>query len=143
LGRTDEGIRETGRRRRTEGEQLVYGPEQAAFKGKDAWRVLRIMGEFVEGFEELDHLGPAVTIFGSARKPEDPMCGASVAVGRPLGEAGFTIITGGGPGVMEAENRGAREAEPPSVGLNIELPFEQHVNPYVDTELDFIPGPCA
>ena len=138
MGMTNEEIRDGGRRRRTEDERLLYGPEQAAFKGKDAWRVLRIMGEFVEGFEELDDLGPAVTIFGSARiSPEDAMYGASVEVGRLLGEAGFTIITGGGPGAMEAGNRGAREAGAPSVGLNIELPFEQHVNPYVDTELDF------
>ncbi len=138
MGMTNEEIRDGGRRRRTEDERLLYGPEQAAFKGKDAWRVLRIMGEFVEGFEELDDLGPAVTIFGSARiSPEDPMYGASVEVGRLLGEAGFTIITGGGPGAMEAGNRGAREAGAPSVGLNIELPFERHVNPYVDAELDF------
>ena len=138
MGMTGEERREVGRRRRTEDERLLYGPEQAAFKDKDAWRVLRIMGEFVEGFEELDDLGPAVTIFGSARiSLEDPMYGAATEVGRLLGEAGFTIITGGGPGAMEAGNRGAREAGAPSVGLNIELPFEQHVNPYVDAELVF------
>jgi uncharacterized protein (TIGR00730 family) len=79
-----------------------------------------------------------VTIFGSARVDEgDPMYRAAVEVGRLLGEAGFTIITGGGPGTMEAGNRGAREAGAGSVGLNIELPFEQHVNPYVDLEVDF------
>ena len=127
-----------GGRRRTEDERLLYGPERAAFRGKDAWRVLKIMGEFVEGFEELDDLGPAVTIFGSARiGQEDRMYGAATEVGRLLGEAGFTVITGGGPGAMEAGNKGAREAGAPSVGLNIELPFEQHVNPYVDAELDF------
>jgi hypothetical protein len=86
---------------------FYYGPEQAAFKGKDAWRVLRIMGEFVERFEELADLGPAVTIFGSARiSHENPMYGAATGVGRLLGEAGFTIITGRGPGAMEAGNRG-------------------------------------
>ena len=96
------------------------------------------MGEFVEGFEELAGLGPAVTIFGSARAARDDEAYATaVEVGRLLGEAGFTIITGGGPGIMEAGNRGAREAGATSVGLNIELPFEQHANPYVDVEVDF------
>src|SRR5829696_3775568 len=138
MGMADEESREAGRRRHTEDEWLLYGPEQAAFKGKDAWRVLRIMGEFVEGFERLADIGPAVTIFGSARiSPADPMYGAAAEVGRLLGGAGFTIITGGGPGAMEAGNRGAREAGAPSIGLNIELPFERHVNNYVDAELDF------
>ena len=96
------------------------------------------MGECVEGFAELAGLGPAVTIFGSARVGrEDPAYATAVEVGRLLGEAGFTIITGGGPGIMEAGNRGAREAGVTSVGLNIELPFEQHVNPFVDVEVDF------
>ena len=96
------------------------------------------MGEFVEGFEELAGLGPAVTIFGSARVGRDDEAYATaIEVGRLLGEAGLTIITGGGPGIMEAGNRGAREAGVTSVGLNIELPFEQHVNPYVDVEVDF------
>lgn len=135
---TEDGVRGAGNRRSTEDERLLYGPEQAAFRGKDAWRVMRIMGEFVEGFDELADLGPAVTIFGSARiSPEDPMYRAATEVGRLLGGAGFTIITGGGPGAMEAGNRGAREAGAPSVGLNIELPFERHVNHYVDSELDF------
>ncbi len=126
------------RRRRTEDERLLSGPERAAFTETDTWRVLRIMGEFVEGFEELAELGPAVTLFGSARiRSGHPMYDAAVEVGRLLGEAGFTVITGGGPGSMEAGNRGAREAGAPSVGLNIELPFEQHVNPYVDVEVDF------
>lgn len=127
-----------GRRRRTEDERLLSGPDRAASREKDAWRVLRIMGEFVDGFDELAELGPAVTLFGSARiSPDDAMYAAAVEVGRLLGEAGFTIITGGGPGAMEAGNRGAREAGAPSVGLNIELPFEQHVNRYVDVEIDF------
>lgn len=138
MGMTDEerGGFEADSRRRTEDERLLSGPDLAAFK--DSRRVLRIMGEFVEGFEELADLGPAVTLFGSARiSPDDPMYAAAVEVGRLLGEAGFTVITGGGPGAMEAGNRGAREADAPSVGLNIELPFEQHVNPYVDVEIDF------
>jgi len=96
------------------------------------------MGEFVEGFAELAGLGPAVTIFGSARVGRnDEAYATAVEVGRLLGDAGFTIITGGGPGIMEAGNRGAKEAGAASVGLNIELPFEQHVNPYVDVEVDF------
>jgi uncharacterized protein (TIGR00730 family) len=142
MGMTDEERRgaEAGheRRRRTEDERLLSVPERAAFTEKDSRLVSRIMGEFVDGFEELADLGPAVTIFGSARiSPDDPMYAAAVEVGRLLGEAGFTIITGGGPGAMEAGNRGAREAGAPSVGLDIELPFEQHVNPYVDVEIDF------
>jgi len=139
MAMTDEAYRKSEtRRRRTEDERLLSGPERAAFTETDTWRVLRIMGEFVEGFEELAELGPAVTLFGSARiRPGDPMYDAAVEVGRLLGEAGFTVITGGGPGAMEAGNRGAREAGAPSVGLNIELPFEQHVNPYVDVEVDF------
>jgi len=126
-------------RRRTQDERLLSGPaEKAAFRETDTWRVLRIMGEFVEGFEELAGLGPAVTIFGSARVARDDAAYArAVEVGRLLGEAGFSIITGGGPGIMEAGNRGAREAGATSVGLNIELPFEQHVNPYVDVDVDF------
>ena len=126
-------------RRETQDERLLSGPaEGAAFRETDTWRVLRIMGEFVEGFEELAGLGPAVTIFGSARVArEDEAYAAAVELGRLLGEAGFAIITGGGPGIMEAGNRGAREAGATSVGLNIELPFEQHVNPYVDVDVDF------
>ena len=124
---------------RTEDERLLAGPtEKVAFRETDTWRVLRIMGEFVAGFEDLAELGPAVTLFGSARLPEsDPMYAAAVEMGRLLGEAGFTVITGGGPGTMEAGNRGAHEAGARSVGLNIELPFEQHVNPYVDVEVNF------
>ena len=126
-------------RRQTQDERLLSGPaERAAFRETDTWRVLRIMGEFVEGFEELAGLGPAVTIFGSARVDRDDEAYATaVDVARLLGEAGFGIITGGGPGIMEAGNRGARETGVTSVGLNIELPFEQHVNPYVDVEVDF------
>lgn len=138
MAMTDEGHEKSGARRRTEDERLLSAPDRAAFTGADTWRVLRIMGEFVEGFEELADLGPAVTIFGSARmRPGGPMYEAAVEVGRLLGESGFTVITGGGPGAMEAGNKGAREAGAPSVGLNIELPFEQHVNPYVDVEVDF------
>lgn len=104
----------------------------------ESWRVFRIMGEFVEGFDELAGLGPAVTIFGSARtRPEHPIYQHCVATARLLGEAGFSIITGGGPGLMQAANQGAREAGACSVGLNIELPFEQHENPFADLKIHF------
>ena len=117
---------------------LLAPPEGTPFTRTDTWRVLRIMGEFVDGFDELADLGPAVTLFGSARVGrEDPMYGAAVEVGRLLGEAGFAVVTGGGPGLMEAGNRGASEAGAPSVGLGIELPFEQEINGYVDVEVEF------
>ncbi|RMH18384.1 MAG: TIGR00730 family Rossman fold protein [Gemmatimonadetes bacterium] len=104
----------------------------------DSWRVFRIMGEFVEGFDELAGLGPAVSFFGSARAtPADPMYQKCIVTARLLGEAGFNVITGGGPGMMQAANQGAREAGVVSVGCNIELPFEQHINPYVDIAIDF------
>jgi len=104
----------------------------------ESWRVFRIMGEFVEGFDELTRLGPAVSIFGSARTlPEDPLYQNCVDTARLLGEAGFSIITGGGPGMMQAANQGAHEAGVPSVGLNIELPFEQDLNPYADLKIHF------
>ena len=106
--------------------------------GKDSWRVFRIMGEFVEGFEELSNLGPCVSFFGSARvTAADPMYDHCVETARRMGEAGFGIITGGGPGMMEAANKGARAAGVASVGCNIELPFEQGLNSFVDVGLDF------
>jgi uncharacterized protein (TIGR00730 family) len=105
---------------------------------KDGWRVFRIMGEFVEGFDELAKLGPAVSFFGSARiTPANPMYRLCVDTARLIGEAGYAIITGGGPGIMEAANRGAREAGVPSVGCNIELPFEQRANGYANIQIDF------
>ena len=104
----------------------------------DSWRVLRIQSEFVQGFDALGELGNAVTIFGSARtKHDDPQYLATVETARLIGEAGFKIITGGGPGIMEAGNKGAREAKVQSIGLNIELPFEQHINPYCTETIDF------
>ena len=104
----------------------------------DPWRVFRIMSEFVEGFDALSHIPPAVAIFGSARaKPEDPTYIAAVETARLLAKAGFAIITGGGPGVMEAGNKGAQEGGNVSIGCNIELPFEQGPNPYLDISLDF------
>jgi hypothetical protein len=104
----------------------------------DAWRVFRIMGEFVEGFDTLARLGPAISIFGSARvTPDDPMYAAAERVARRLAEEGFGVITGGGPGIMEAANRGAAEAGGDSVGCNIELPFEQGMNAYVNIAINF------
>jgi uncharacterized protein (TIGR00730 family) len=109
-----------------------------AFLESDAWRALRILGEFVDGFDELAKLGPAVSIFGSARTDDsDPMYRQARALAARLAEHGFTIITGGGPGIMEAANRGAREAGGVSVGLGIELPHEQGLNRYVDLAVDF------
>jgi uncharacterized protein (TIGR00730 family) len=113
-------------------------PEQAAFTREDPWRVLRIMGEYVHGFDALAEVGAGIAVFGSARTPAtDPMYEAARDLGRRLAQAGFAVITGGGPGIMEAANRGAREAGGLSIGCNIELPREQAVNPYVDVSIDF------
>jgi uncharacterized protein (TIGR00730 family) len=104
----------------------------------DAQRLLRIQDELRAGFDALAHVGKAVSIFGSARTPRDhPRYAAARETARVLGEAGFSIITGGGPGIMEAANRGARDAGVPSVGLGIELPHEQGMNDYVDLPLAF------
>ena len=104
----------------------------------DPWRVLRMQSEFVEGFGALAELGPAISVFGSARTPrDDPMYAVGVQVGRRLAEAGFAVITGGGPGAMEAANKGCSEAGGTSVGLGIELPFEQGLNQWVDLGIDF------
>jgi uncharacterized protein (TIGR00730 family) len=109
-----------------------------SFLETDAWRALRIMGEFIDGFDALARLGPAVSIFGSARTlATDPMYEQARLLARRLSEEGFTVITGGGPGIMEAANRGAREADGVSVGLGIDLPLEQGVNTYVDLAIYF------
>ncbi|WP_089211836.1 TIGR00730 family Rossman fold protein [Streptosporangium subroseum] len=104
----------------------------------DPWRVMRIQSEFVEGFGQLAELPEAVTVFGSARTPPgSPEYEMGVELGRKLSRAGYAVITGGGPGCMEAANRGAREAGGVSVGLGIELPFEQSMNEYVDLGVEF------
>ena len=104
----------------------------------DSWRTLRIMAEFVEGFDALASVPPAISVFGSSRVgPRDPTYRAAREFGRAAARAGFAVITGGGPGVMEAANRGCHEAGGLSVGCNIELPFEQKLNPYVDLGIDF------
>jgi uncharacterized protein (TIGR00730 family) len=108
------------------------------FLDTDAWRALRIMGEFVEGFDSLARLGPAVTIFGSARiKRTDPTYKAAEELAAMFAKRGITVITGGGPGIMEAANKGAIEAGGVSVGLGIELPHEQALNEYVNLPLNF------
>ena len=112
--------------------------ELAEFTHSDPWRVLRIMGEYVHGFDALAEVGAAVAVFGSARTHEtDPMYQAAREVSGCLARAGFAVITGGGPGIMEAANRGAREAGGLSIGCNIELPREQGINPYVDVSINF------
>jgi uncharacterized protein (TIGR00730 family) len=121
---------------------LSWTPEAreraAAYTHTDQWRVLRIMGEFVEGFDALAQIGPAVTIFGSARtRPDDAMYQAAEHLAARLAEAGLAVITGGGPGIMEASNKGAALAEGVSVGANIDLPFEQGSNPFVTLDLTF------
>jgi uncharacterized protein (TIGR00730 family) len=120
-------------------EELLEAESYAIYSEfTDAQRLLRIQDELRAGFGQLSHIGKAVSIFGSARTPRDhPRYARARALARRLGEEGFAIITGGGPGIMEAANRGAREAGVPSVGLGIDLPNEQGVNQYVDVELDF------
>ncbi len=108
------------------------------FTREDTWRVFRIMAEFIEGFETLSKIGPAITIFGSSRvKRSDPLYHKAEKISRLLVKAGYGVISGGGPGIMEAVNKGATEAGGESIGLNIELPQEQKPNPYVKKLLSF------
>ncbi|HFQ82143.1 MAG TPA: TIGR00730 family Rossman fold protein [Desulfobacterales bacterium] len=109
------------------------------FNVGDSWRLFKIMSEFVDGFDSLSEINqPAVSIFGSARtKPEDKYYGVTEKIAHGLAEAGYAIITGGGPGIMEAANKGAAAADGVSVGLNINLPFEQEANPYSNLPLSF------
>ncbi|WP_460540326.1 LOG family protein [Glycomyces halotolerans] len=130
----------TKQRRVTADEHLLDLRHREEWKQKAAWRVMKIQAEFVEGFETLEaaDLGEGIGVYGSARTPIDSeLYKLGVELGGKLAKAGFTVITGGGPGAMEAANRGAREAGGVSVGLGIELPFEQGINPYVDIELNF------
>ncbi|PHQ30393.1 LOG family protein [Leeuwenhoekiella nanhaiensis] len=109
-------------------------------KTNDSWAIFKIMGEFVSGFEKLSRIGPCVSIFGSARtKPDQKYYKLAVAIAEKIVENGYGVITGGGPGIMEAGNKGAHLAGGTSVGLNIDLPFEQHDNPYIDSDksIDF------
>ena len=123
---------------RTADEKFLELPASDEFRHTDPWRVMRIQGEFVRGFDALADVKRVVTIFGSARTPEtDPMYVNAVETSQRLAEAGFAIVTGGGPGIMRAANDGARRANGYSIGLNIELPFEQHLNPYCDVSVEF------
>jgi hypothetical protein len=123
---------------RTEDERLLSPRQRPAFLDSDPWRSLRIMSEFVEGFDALAAVTKAVTIFGSARMPEsDPYYAQARELAGLLAHEGFAVITGGGPGIMEAANRGCHEAGGLSIGCNIELPHEQAVNAYVDLAVEF------
>lgn len=122
----------------TTDQRLLESQAEADWVHSDPWRVMRIQSEFVEGFGTLAELGPAITIFGSARTPRDhPMYRAAMDLGRMCVERGFAVITGGGPGTMEAANRGASEAGGVSVGLGIELPFESSLNRWVNLGINF------
>jgi hypothetical protein len=122
----------------TTDQRLLDGRGSSDWVHTDPWRVLRIQSEFVEGFGALAELGPAISVFGSARTPrEDPEYLLAERLGAALVEAGFAVITGGGPGAMEAANKGASQAGGVSVGLGIELPFEQGINQWVDLAVNF------
>lgn len=131
------GMSLPGGKRVTE-DNVLLERRNAAFTKQDPWRALRILSEFVEGFDALADIPPAISVFGSARVAEgDPAYEAARLVGGDLARAGYAVITGGGPGVMEAANRGCAEAGGLSIGCNIELPFEQAMNPYVELGIDF------
>lgn len=146
--RAGESARGRPRPRQTADEQFLesteleeptpWAPERGAFTHTEAWRVLRIQGEFVAGINALAEVGAAVSVFGSARFAADhPMSEAARRLGGLLAHAGFAVITGGGPGVMQAANQGAYEAGGLSIGCNIELPFEQVANPYTNLAVNF------
>jgi hypothetical protein len=137
MGR-DLGQKMAGNPMLTEDRKLLEPTERPAFLQTDSWRALRILSEFVEGFDALAAVGPAITVFGSARVlPGDPAYDMAREIGRLLAEEGYAVITGGGPGVMEAANRGCQEGGGLSVGCNIELPHEQSINAYVDLGVEF------
>jgi uncharacterized protein (TIGR00730 family) len=125
-------------RQTTQDERLLETPHVDEFTHTDTWRVFRIMGEFVEGFDDLATVTRGVAVFGSARTPADnPYYAAAQETAGLLAQAGFSVITGGGPGIMEAANRGSFEAGGVSIGCNIELPFEQKPNPYQTRSITF------
>jgi uncharacterized protein (TIGR00730 family) len=131
--------KEHARERLTEDQALLRSHEALpGFRDTDTWRELRILGEFVEGFDALADVGPAITIFGSARVGRrNRYYSAARQLAAQLGKQGYAIITGGGPGIMEAANHGARDAGALSIGCNIELPFEQGLNEFVDLGMEF------
>jgi uncharacterized protein (TIGR00730 family) len=109
-----------------------------AVRSRESWKIFRMMAEFVEGFEQLASIRPSVSVFGSARSsPGQPYYELAERIGRALSDAGFTVVTGGGPGLMEAANKGAWTGKSPSIGLNIQLPHEQQTNRYQDISLKF------
>ncbi|CAM3536722.1 TIGR00730 family Rossman fold protein [Isoptericola cucumis] len=150
--RSDDGVPQSGRGYRkgpvllrgtqipaqTTDQRLLAAGGDADWVHSDPWRVMRIQSEFVEGFGALAEVGPAVSVFGSARtKPDHPDYAMAVEVGRLLADAGYAVMTGGGPGIMEAANEGAHKAGGTSIGLGIELPFEQGMNEYVNLGVNF------
>ncbi|TQV65234.1 MAG: TIGR00730 family Rossman fold protein [Halothiobacillaceae bacterium] len=113
-------------------------PKDSSFLARESWKVFQIMAEFVTGFETLSSIEPSVSIFGSARfAPDHPHYALAVEIAHKLADAGFAVISGGGPGIMEAANKGAKAGAAPSIGLNIQLPHEQTTNPYQDISLHF------
>ncbi len=131
-------LRSDGEQESTFDQRLLESGADHEWQHADPWRVLRIQGEFVAGFDALSKLPKAVTVFGSARTPEDDRYyQLAVELGRALAQAEYAVITGGGPGIMEAANRGATEGDGMSIGLGIELPFEQGLNEYVDLGINF------
>lgn len=131
-------LRSEGEQGSTFDQRLLESGADHEWQHADPWRVLRIQGEFVAGFDALAKLPKAVTVFGSARtKPEDASYQMAEELGRKLAECAYAVITGGGPGIMEAANKGAHEGDGLSVGLGIELPHEQDLNKYVDLGLNF------
>lgn len=129
------GAPELDERTRTKVQHAFKSKDWHEIKSADSWSIFKVMSEFVEGFEKLAKIGPCVTIFGSARtQPGHPYYEMAVDIGRKIVESGYGVITGGGPGIMEAGNKGAREAQGKSVGINIILPFEQSSNIYIDPD---------
>ena len=113
-------------------------PISDSMLNRESWKIFQIMAEFVEGFERLARIRPSVSIFGSARfRPDHPYYGLTEEIARSLSDAGFSVVSGGGPGIMEAANKGAYEGKSPSIGLNIQLPHEQKGNDYQDIPLSF------
>ncbi len=118
--------------------QSLTGPGDSSALSRESWKIFQIVAEFVEGFERLSKIAPSVSIFGSARTPEDhPYYQLTESIARELSDAGFSVVSGGGPGIMEAANKGAYAGKSPSVGLNIFLPHEQSGNPFQDITLNF------
>ncbi len=123
---------------KTRAQHPVLQPISDKELARESWKIFQIMGEFVDGFERLAHLRPSVSIFGSARtRPDDPIYQLTVDIAHKLSDAGFAVVSGGGPGIMEAANKGAQMGKSPSIGLNIQLPQEQHGNNYQDIALYF------